>query len=295
MLRSFGARQIRYAIGHRSGLSKTLGNSRGYLSGNDPPEKEIILDNVIFFGRTTEDYLKMFDFKSLDDLKGMTVLDCPGGPALFTADANKAGINCTALDPMYKNKPDELHEQAVDSLTSALERFKHTAKFAKYTATFASESEFERIHLEMIQKFIDDFKVGRPLGRYQDISLPYLPFPANHFDYVLSGTLLFVYAPVAHKGLLKSDTFNEEWHRQSIQNMIRVAKKEVRIFPAITMDQTPSKHPYALKLTEEIEESELGDVSWYKSTYDMTLGKDVYGIRIKKKPSSVPDAPDDVQ
>lgn len=37
---------------------------------------------VLFYGRTLEEYIKMFNL-DLSELKGKKILDCPAGPASF--------------------------------------------------------------------------------------------------------------------------------------------------------------------------------------------------------------------
>ena len=44
------------------------------------------VDEVQFYGRTAEDALQMFGLSDdYQDIKGRTVLDCPGGPSSLTA------------------------------------------------------------------------------------------------------------------------------------------------------------------------------------------------------------------
>ena len=44
------------------------------------------LNEVQFYGRTAEDALQMFGLSDdYQDIKGRTVLDCPGGPSSLTA------------------------------------------------------------------------------------------------------------------------------------------------------------------------------------------------------------------
>ena len=70
--------------------------------------------------------------------------------------------------------------------------------------------------------------------RYLAEALPCLPFPSSHFDLVLSGHLMFSYAPVEEGGLMVSDGLDLDWHHAALIELCRVSTFEVRIYPAHT-------------------------------------------------------------
>ena len=70
--------------------------------------------------------------------------------------------------------------------------------------------------------------------RYLAEALPCLPFPSSHFDLVLSGHLMFSYAPVEEGGLMVSDGLDLDWHHAALIELCRVSRFEVRIYPAHT-------------------------------------------------------------
>jgi hypothetical protein len=87
--------------------------------------------------------------------------------------------------------------------------------------------------------FLKDFDIGKRLGRYIDGSLPALPFPDRAFDLAVCSHFLFLY----------SDHLTEDFHRDSILELCRVAS-EVRIFPLIALGGRPS--PYVEHVVEAI-------------------------------------------
>jgi ubiquinone/menaquinone biosynthesis C-methylase UbiE len=57
--------------------------------------------------------------------------------------------------------------------------------------------------------------------RYEEASLPRLPFADNSFDLVLCSHFLFCYA----------DRFELPFHLEALTELIRVSKSQVRIYP----------------------------------------------------------------
>src|SRR5438270_8831865 len=79
--------------------------------------------------------------------------------------------------------------------------------------------------------FLEDFEKGKAEGRYVTASLPSLPFEDGRFDIALCSHLLFLY----------SDQLSLDFHRASIEELLRVAS-EVRVFPLLSLDRRPSPH-----------------------------------------------------
>jgi hypothetical protein len=58
------------------------------------------------------------------------------------------------------------------------------------------------------------------------------PFEDRRFDLVLSG----------HFSVTNSDRFDYAFHREAIQELVRVSAKEVRIYPLQGFDAQPYQH-----------------------------------------------------
>lgn len=69
--------------------------------------------------------------------------------------------------------------------------------------------------------FLADLKV-RPEG-YVAGALPDLPLATGAVDLVLCSHLLFTWA----------DQLGEDWHRRALAELVRVARREIRIFPVV--------------------------------------------------------------
>ncbi|MFM7675390.1 MAG: methyltransferase domain-containing protein, partial [Synechococcus sp.] len=88
--------------------------------------------------------------------------------------------------------------------------------------------------------------------QYRNASLPELPFNDQSFDLVLSGHLLFAYAPLRHGGLSSGEHFDLPWHRRALAELCRVSRRGVRLYPAHTIERVARRHPYAEALLAEL-------------------------------------------
>ncbi len=195
------------------------------------------LPRVVFFGRTGADALAFFNL-DLADWRGQRVLDCPGGPGSFTALARAAGVESVAADPLYDLSLAELEQRCRDDVAFTMERL---ARSASLRPEF-DLSRFEQGKLEALETFLADRR-DHPEA-YRAAALPGLPFETASFDLVLCGHLLFCYAPIADGGLSEQPDFDLEWHRRALAELLRVSRREVRIYPAHTIERRPKVHPW---------------------------------------------------
>ncbi|KYD10268.1 hypothetical protein B4119_4229 [Parageobacillus caldoxylosilyticus] len=80
----------------------------------------------------------------------------------------------------------------------------------------------------------------RNKNRYIPAVLPTLPFDDKQFDLTLSANFLFLY----------EDKLDYEFHLQTIKELMRVTKDEVRIFP--TTNFACERYKYLDKLIRDI-------------------------------------------
>ena len=194
---------------------------------------------VAFFGRTLAEYLPMFDL-TLDELRQGTTLDCPSGPDSFVAEACDAGCAVVGCDPMYALAPDQLRAQGranLDECFRAIDAQRERLTFRDYPA-------FRRAKYDAIARFADDYAAHRAGGRYVAASLPVLPFADGAFDRVLAGNFLFTYANRSFGGLYDGTEFDLDFHLRSIDELARVARREIRLAPMGSFDPPPRPHAY---------------------------------------------------
>ncbi|HEY3756194.1 MAG TPA: class I SAM-dependent methyltransferase [Opitutaceae bacterium] len=183
--------------------------------------------SLSFFGRTLAEYLSMF---ALGDagLADRRILDVAAGPASFTAEACAAGIEVTAVDPLYGLPHDALagHVQADYARMIAALRARPSLLRFKY---FPSIDAAEGSRRAAAARFLADYEGGFVHGRYVGGALPRLPFADRSFDLVLCAHLLFVYAA----------RFDYDWHVRACRELARVAEGEARIHPICGLDGRP--------------------------------------------------------
>ena len=68
--------------------------------------------------------------------------------------------------------------------------------------------------------------------RYIPVTLPSLPFKDDEFDILLSAHFLFMYA----------DRLDYQFHIETINELLRVTKEEIRIFPLVDLEGKRYEH-----------------------------------------------------
>jgi hypothetical protein len=191
----------------------------------EPPVME--LPAVSFFGRTLEEYSRFF---ALDPaaLRRRVVLDVAAGPASFTAEAVRRGINAVAADPLYDRPVCELTGRVQQDYSRMFGQIRAKPELFRLRS-FASLAAAEADRRAAAQGFLADYAGNARHGRYVRGSLPLLPFLDGAFDLVLCAHLLFIYAA----------RFDFAWHVAACTELARVSAGEVRIHPVCGADGRP--------------------------------------------------------
>jgi hypothetical protein len=170
---------------------------------------------VLVTSRSAAEYRAMFDLTP-GDLTG-SVLDCCAGGSSFAAETDGRVV---AVDPAYAMGSEELAVQvrvALDEGDRMIDRNADRFEWGWYGSP-ARRADMRRAAAEL---FLADLK-GRP-ERYVAAALPRLPLSTGGVDLVLCSHLLFTWA----------DQLDEDWHRRALAELVRVARREVRIFPVV--------------------------------------------------------------
>jgi hypothetical protein len=188
----------------------------------------ITYDDIVPWGRSFDEYIKMFQLSESDLSK--KILGCGDGPASFNFGMHKSGKKVVSIDPIYqftkeriKNKIDEKFEEVIKQTTNNQDKFIWT--------TFGSVEELAKARINAMKDFLSDYEKGKQEKRYVFAELPELPFEDDEFELVLSAHFLFFY----------SDNLSYDFHIRSIAEMLRVSG-EVRIFPIVDLNAHVSKH-----------------------------------------------------
>ncbi|MCF6154266.1 MAG: SAM-dependent methyltransferase [Candidatus Brocadia sp.] len=195
------------------------------------------LDKVVPWGRSFEEYVKMFGMTD-EDLK-LRILGCSDGPASFNSGMNKRGYIAISIDPIYQFDAKQIEKRIQETYDDIIEQL-HENKGDYIWNTIKSVGELGQVRMSAMREFLADYEKGKQERRYLAESLPSLPFGDGQFDLALCSHFLFLYT--------KQLSF--EFHRTAIAEMIRVAK-EVRIFPLLDLEGLPS--PYVDEITEGLQ------------------------------------------
>ncbi len=208
-----------------------------------PSGKSVLdLPAVSFFGRTLEEYCRFF---ALDPaaLRGRAVLDVAAGPASFTAEAYRRGIDAVAVDPLYDRPHAALAAQVREDYARMFFQMRAKPRLFRLKS-FASFDAAEADRRAAASRFLADYEGNVRHGRYVRAALPLLPFLDGAFDLVLCAHLLFIYAA----------RFDFDWHVAACAELARVSHGEVRIHPVCGPDGKPYAELDRLR-------SELGSLS----------------------------------
>ena len=208
-----------------------------------------IMKNVVPWGRTLDEYRKMF-LLSDTELKGQ-IAGFGDGVASFNAECGTLGGHVTSFDPVYRFPCDRL-EKVLDEAKRRLIEKTAIDRKKDWAIISRDVNELEKRHLTAIEIFMDDFENGKKEGRYIDYELPFrIPFPDDTFDLGLSSHFLLLYTKPGYN-----------FHFQALAEMLRICQ-EVRIFPLI--DLHGKKTRLARKVMEHFADSY--ELSIHKTAY----------------------------
>ncbi|MDB9517207.1 SAM-dependent methyltransferase [Roseofilum reptotaenium CS-1145] len=180
------------------------------------------LDRVVPFGRSLDEYTKLFNLTESDLQK--KILSVADGPASFNAEGTAKGYQIQSIDPLYCFSAKEIQDQFYAVVDDVIDQVKRSAKDWIWSY-HQSPQDLRQNRERALQLFSQDYEQGKAEGRYEIGELPHLRYADLEYELGLCSHFLFLY----------SDHFNQELHLQSIQELLRVCT-EVRIFPLLTLN-----------------------------------------------------------
>ena len=186
------------------------------------------LENVVPWGRNLQEYKEMGLFSDTNQNK--KILGCGDGPASVNKELTQMGVDITSIDPIYQFSKGQIAQRIDETSLVVSEQLRLNSDDFVWK-NIKNVDELITLRLHAMEEFLNDYELGKEQGRYQHQELPKLNFKDDEFDLAWSSHFLFLY----------SEHFNEEFHKQAIAEMLRVAK-EVRIFPLLMLNNTRSPH-----------------------------------------------------
>jgi len=188
----------------------------------------MVLDKVVPFGRSMDEYIKIFNLTNADLNK--RIVGVGDGPASFNAEMTHQGKSVVSVDPLYQFSGDEILQRFNEVVDNIIDQVKATPNDWVWSY-HKSPDDLRHNRVKVMQKFLSDYEMGKKSNRYTVGELPKLAFKNNEFDIALCSHLLFLY----------SDHLDYDFHVNSVGKMLRIAQ-EIRIFPLITLMWEPSQH-----------------------------------------------------
>ncbi|MBD2510236.1 SAM-dependent methyltransferase [Nostoc sp. ATCC 53789] len=188
----------------------------------------MVLDKVVPFGRSMDEYIKIFNLTDADLNK--KIIGIGDGPASFNSEMTRQGKSVVSVDPLYQFSGDEILQRFNEVVDNIINQVKATSKDWVW-GYHKSPDDLRRNRVKVIKEFLSDYENGKKINRYIVDEFPKLEFKDQEFDIALCSHLLFLY----------SDHLDYNFHLNSIGEMLRIAK-EIRIFPLITLMWKHSQH-----------------------------------------------------
>lgn len=185
------------------------------------------LKNVVPWGRSLEEYTKMFNLTNSD--LNRRIISFGDGPASFNSEMYKLDKAVVSLDPIYQFNKAEIKQRIDETKETVIEQIRiNKGNFV--WKNIKNAEELEQVRMEAMSVFIDDFEYGKEQQRYVYHELPNLTKYDNlEFDLGLSSHFLILYSQL---GL--------DFHIESMNEMLRICK-EIRIFPILNLNSEKSE------------------------------------------------------
>ena len=197
------------------------------------------LQEIVPWGRTLEEYVRMFSLTQKDLTS--KILGVGDGPASFNAEVTAMSGQVISIDPVYAFSAQQIEQRVQQTYPTIIDQIRLTADGYRWNQ-FKDADELGQYRLTAMKRFLSDYPTGKLQGRYLANQLPILPFADRSFDLSVCSHLLFLY----------SKHLSEQVQYDSIKELVRVSN-EVRIFPLQTLEgeQSPYLDSIVKTLTDE--------------------------------------------
>ena len=176
------------------------------------------LDEVALLGRTFDEYRRMFAL-DLNALYREVILDAASGVSSFCAEGNAMGYNITASDAIYHSPADEIERKCALDLQDVMTKLPPIADLYVWKE-FPNIEALTHRREQAYQRFLPDY-VEHGHSRYVPTVYPDSEFADGAFTLTLVSHLLFLY----------EDQLNYDFHRDTLDELLRITSGEVRIYP----------------------------------------------------------------
>ena len=185
-------------------------------------ENKLDLKDVVLIGRTFDEYARMFNLDLLNS-KEERILDVASGVSSFCKEAEENGFDVTACDCIYNSPKEEIAAKASEDLESVMEKLPDAVNLYRWEY-FRDIGALKANRERAYKSFLEHYGNGDS-SKYKFSRLPQSGFGDEEFTISLSSHFLFLY----------DEKFDYEFHKNTIDEMLRVCSKEIRIFPLVNL------------------------------------------------------------
>lgn len=169
----------------------------------------------------------MFNLNEFDLSK--KIVSFGDGPASFNSEMIQLNKKVVSLDPIYKYSTSDLKQRIEETKGIVIDQAKKNLDHFVWSK-IKDIQQLERIRMSAMKRFLQDFEIGKKVGRYMYHELPKrTTFDDLTFDLGLSSHFLVLYSQL---GL--------DFHISSLTEMLRICK-EIRVFPTLNLDAKRSE------------------------------------------------------
>ena len=140
------------------------------------------LTNIVPWGRSFQEYKGMFSLSARDLEK--SILGCGDGPASFNAELSSQSGNVISVDPIYCFTAKQLKSRILEVFKEVMQQMQLN-KDRYVWDNIGSVKALGKIRMSAMEKFIEDYDLGKKQGRYIEGSLPQLGFNDHQFELAL--------------------------------------------------------------------------------------------------------------
>ena len=148
------------------------------------------LAEVVPFGRSFDEYVKMFNLTDADLQK--SILSIADGPASFNREATTQGYNIKSIDPLYQFSAEQIRNRFNAVVDNIIQQVKNTPQDWVWTY-HKSPQDLRKNREKVIQLFCEDYERGKSKNRYEIGELPRLKYQDLEYELGLCSHFLFLY------------------------------------------------------------------------------------------------------
>ena len=121
------------------------------------------LDRVVPWGRSFAEYRRMFALT--EEQLALRMLACADGPASFNAEATERGADVVSVDPLYTFSRSEIQNRIQATYPEVMRQTRQNCSEFVWME-ISSVEELGHLRMTSMERFLDDYEVGRKCGRY---------------------------------------------------------------------------------------------------------------------------------